>query len=598
LEVWKRETSGTWKLVEKAAWGKGRPARSVFKRLLAAPGRRLSRGTIQDDLWPDSENFELADKNIYNAISVLHRVVGKQLVKTCEAAYELAGQDLIWTDSDACEELLKAAENQGCTSIRAHPLLEQALGYLERGEFLEGESGVWVYRLRKKSEDLLRQCRVWLAESYEAQAKLLQAGLQYRAMLQQMPPDEEALQSWIQMLARHGKRQEALKCYRDVKNFVEAQGFSLSNELEQFAARLEEQSLQESASHSPLVQRSGNTQHSLTLPIWTDINLLSSIPITTTMSSEQLLALGEPLPISKETLHLFSALTETCRHLSEGNELRVAEQILWTYLPKVELLAQFPSEHREMAAGIASQGYLLAASLVGHRNDFHARRYFSEQALLYGEIAQDDTLQVAAFRQLAATFNYLGLPHKVMETYQHALSRIDNVPPLLRSCIYAALSGVCAQLRQKEDTDYFIGLAYENFGEHQGDETDFLRAINASQNLLIHWDGKNHLQFGRPHAAEKIFLRLDVLDPNVKLPKRIRIEAINNRAKMFIAVGNMEQACMYLESAVKIAVEIGSSLRLQEVAATFQSLKDTWPYEKRVQESGDLFIQYLINHIR
>ncbi len=59
---------------------------------------------------------------------------------------------------------------------------------------------------------------------------------------------------------------------------------------------------------------------------------------------------------------------------------------------------------------------------------------------------------------------------------------------------------------------------------------------------------------------------------------------------MFIAVGNMEQACMYHEVAVQIAVEIGSSLRLQEVAATFQSLKSTWPYEERVRKSNDLFI--------
>src|SRR5690242_5911824 len=46
LEVWKRETSGTWKRVEKGEWGKGKPARSVFKRLLAASGRRLSRSKI------------------------------------------------------------------------------------------------------------------------------------------------------------------------------------------------------------------------------------------------------------------------------------------------------------------------------------------------------------------------------------------------------------------------------------------------------------------------------------------------------------------------------------------------------------------------
>jgi DNA-binding SARP family transcriptional activator len=41
--------------------------------------------------------------------------------------------------------------------------------------------------------------------------------------------DEEALQCWLEMLYRHGKRQEALKCYQDMKDFVEAQGFTFSS---------------------------------------------------------------------------------------------------------------------------------------------------------------------------------------------------------------------------------------------------------------------------------------------------------------------------------------------------------------------------------
>ena len=300
--------------------------------------------------------------------------------------------------------------------------------------------------------------------------------------------------------------------------------------------------------------------------------------------------------IDQETLVHFATLTETCMNLSEGSQLEIAEHILWSYLPKVEAITQQSSEYQKQAAGIASQGYLIAASLVGHHNDLQARQRFSEQALIYGDLAQDNTLQVAALRQLAATFSYLKLPYQVMQTYQRALPFLDNVPPLLRSCIYAALSGVYAQFQQKQDAYHFIGFAYESFGEHQGDEPYFLRAINASQNLLIHWDGKNHLLLGEPRMAEQVFMQLDVLDPDMKLPKRIRVEAINNRARMFIAVGNMEQACMYLAVAVKTAVEIGSRLRLQEVATTFQSLKRIWPHEKKVRELGDLFIQHLVNH--
>jgi DNA-binding SARP family transcriptional activator len=236
LEVWKREASGAWRLVDKDDWGKGRPARSVFKRLLVAPGRRLSRGSIQDDLWPDTENFELADKNVYNAINQIRRVTGKDLVRTFETVYEMADQSVIWVDRDACEVLLKEAENWGYTSREALSLLEQALTYLERGELLEGESGIWVYGLRKKSEDMLKQCRCWLAQAYECQGKLWQAGEQYRALCAAMPPDEEALQHWMVLLNLQGKPQEALKCYQDVTADWEAQGYPPSEALQKMVA--------------------------------------------------------------------------------------------------------------------------------------------------------------------------------------------------------------------------------------------------------------------------------------------------------------------------------------------------------------------------
>lgn len=242
LEVWKREADRAWMLIEKKQWRDSKPARRVFKRLLAQPGRRLSRGRLQDDIWPDTD-FELADKYLYTAISVIHGIIGKQLMKTWEASYELAGQSVIWTDIDACGYLLKAAEDQGHTTVQALPLLEQALVYLERGEYLEREEGVWCHNFRARAEDMLKQCRYWLAEAYEAQGKCWQAGEQYRALCQSTPPDENALRVWMAMLARQGKVQNVLKCYQDMKAYVEAQGFSFSNELEQTIVSLHKQPL-------------------------------------------------------------------------------------------------------------------------------------------------------------------------------------------------------------------------------------------------------------------------------------------------------------------------------------------------------------------
>src|SRR5260370_29521571 len=86
LEVYKRDSSGTWKLVTQDKWKNSRPARSVLKRLLVQPGRRLSREQLADDVWSES-SVEPADTNVYNAISLIRGVIGKPLVKLRIAAY-------------------------------------------------------------------------------------------------------------------------------------------------------------------------------------------------------------------------------------------------------------------------------------------------------------------------------------------------------------------------------------------------------------------------------------------------------------------------------------------------------------------------------
>jgi hypothetical protein len=178
LAVATRDPAGTWKLVPKEKWKNSKPARSVFKRLLVQPGRRLARCTIEDDLWPQTDDFEFATKQVYNAISLIRAIIGKPLLTCWEAAYEVADQTLVWTDLDARDLLLKEAENHGRVSLEALAVLERALSLLERGELLEAEEGQWCYAFRKRTEDILTQCRLWLADTYQTQGKLWQAGQQ------------------------------------------------------------------------------------------------------------------------------------------------------------------------------------------------------------------------------------------------------------------------------------------------------------------------------------------------------------------------------------------------------------------------------------
>jgi len=239
LEV-ARRTSENWQVVPKEEWGKYRKAgRRIFGRLLAAPGRRLGQGRLLDDLWPESDS----QGNLNNGLTAIRNVIGEDLLSTIDVFYEVAGQDLVWVDVDACKILLKEAENQGGTTFQAIPLLEEARSYLERGECFEGEEGQWRYGLQAEPEAMLRQCRWWLAQGYEEQGKVWQAGEQYRALCTALPPNEEALRRWLEMLAQHGKRQEALKCFQDMTEIWEVQGYSLSEALQDVVLRAKQPAL-------------------------------------------------------------------------------------------------------------------------------------------------------------------------------------------------------------------------------------------------------------------------------------------------------------------------------------------------------------------
>ncbi len=314
--------------------------------------------------------------------------------------------------------------------------------------------------------------------------------------------------------------------------------------------------------------------------------LLSAQSLEQHLASLNLPSLNEPDP---EILPHFMALTETCQHLSEGNELQLAERILWSYLPRVEAIATLSFEQQHLAATIASQGYLLAASLAGHRNNLLERLRCSEQALLYAKLAQDRNLQVVALRQAIICFDYMGYPEQVLHLSRRAFPLLDDVSPLLRACMYAGISGAYAQLKQQREAERFINLAYEHFPEKTQNEPSYLHTI-CRYATLICFDGLNYLYLGQPYEAEKILARIDGLHPKMQIPVRVRVELLNYQIEVFIALQNMEQACTYLEEAVQAAREIGSARHLQESASLFQQMKVAWPHERKVWQLECLFV--------
>lgn len=301
-------------------------------------------------------------------------------------------------------------------------------------------------------------------------------------------------------------------------------------------------------------------------------------------------ALTKPVNIDESTLNQFQRLTEVCWHLTNGSELGTVEQILPTYLPKLIKLAQYPSEHQQSAASIAAHGYLLASRVAGHHNDLNARQSYSEQAFLYGQMAEDINLQVSALKQLAVTFDYKERPGKALEVYQQALQHVNKVSPLLRTRIYAGLAGSYAQCEQKQEALTFLSLAHEHFPDKPEDDPSFLHADCGYFTLLL-WDGLTHLDLNEPREALKTFILVDGLQPKIQLPERVRLEFLTYQATALLELRDLEQSSTYLEAAVKGALALGSESRYNEAFDVYKQMRLIWRYEPQVKVLGSLFVK-------
>jgi tetratricopeptide (TPR) repeat protein len=594
LEIWKKDPSGTWKLVSKDTWKKNKPARSVFKRLLVQPGRRLARSTIEDDVWAETENFELTIKNVYNAISLIRGIIGKSLLTCWDAAYEIADQTLVWTDLDACSALLKEAENRGQRSIQTIPLLEQAVTLLERGELLDGESGKWCYAFRKRAEDMLRQARLWLAESYEMQGKLWQAGEQYRAMILTDPSDEDALQHWLEMLIWHGKRQEVLKCFQAMKDFMETQGFPLSNELEQMVASLNKQHLLPMI--SPFLPFEGMLKKTYILENQ-EMQRASRRHVLQQILGVVTLAQFPQFPFSSlrvqnDSIEEFLSCCEenilACWRLMKGNEIAVVPSVLCTWLSPLEPFARQSTPYQKQCASLAVQGYIIAGLVRVLHRDYDGAEWCCKQSLEYSEIAQDPNLKVAALKHLATKYNAAGYYLKTLRTYQEALPFPEGTSPLLQSRISLGLALSYARCQEEQQAWHHYELAQESFPEHPEHDPSFSYA-DCGKSSLNHYGGLMYLAFGQPEKAWEVFQEVVQLQQQTVIPERTVIEIVNCKAEAAIAQKDLDRACAHLQEGVQGAVKLKSEKRFHDSVELYRKAQIIWPHEPALQVLEELF---------
>src|SRR5579872_4876143 len=457
FEVERRNEAGIWEMVDKAHWDRGY-ARSLFKRLLSSGGRPVDRLTLIDDLWPHLDTSELVERYLNDAAYQLRRVLRPAaILKTYGhgSGYALADQSLLWVDAGACEALLKEVEQRGRTSASALALLEQARTCFARGEFLEGESGLWVYPRRGTFERLQYRCHIWLAEAYEQQGMVGQAEMLYSQLLEHEPSDEEVLYRLLRLLHQQGMTHQAHRCFEETRNRLKHLGLHLSSATETAIKQLlsEPKSIERYGE-----QRTGSflAKPSLHLSLTQDIMgeqvlegatmdhlrrqfiqqslkavgtsvIASDIVFNVDMVERLSRVLTGPLCIDESILRYLEHRTASYWQDRHGAILASTDLIgyvLEHFQKTVELLERslLPAQRIQLCA-IASKTALLAGELLLDMGQYEQARRFDRVAITAAQEANDQTLEAISHGRMSLVWTY-------SKNYQQALINVEQARSL------------------------------------------------------------------------------------------------------------------------------------------------------------------------
>ncbi len=312
---------------------------------------------------------------------------------------------------------------------------------------------------------------------------------------------------------------------------------------------------------------------------------IASIPITFRFGSQKRRNISQ---LHEEFLPACAASIIACRHLINGNELVVVEQILSTYMPTLETLAQYESSYQRTAAELTSQAYRLKSLLAWHRLQRELSETYGKKAIDYARLSQVPNLLVAT-SLLYVTRD----AEKTLQIHQELLPDIESVSPFLQS---AAWMGAAWAYAQQQDEQMMMNCrerAYTFFPKQPHLDSSFFYGEFGHPWMLL-WEALSYRSLSQHMAiyemqAWNTFTQLSTPQPSQTVPARMSIEAINYQAEAAAKRNDLDLFCYYLEKGVKGAETVGSEKRRQEAFAAWKKALEKWPHEQRIVKLVELF---------
>jgi tetratricopeptide (TPR) repeat protein len=315
---------------------------------------------------------------------------------------------------------------------------------------------------------------------------------------------------------------------------------------------------------------------------------------------------GGPLTavIIEEFLSQCATSVTTCWHLMQGREFALVQQALTRYLPALSSWARQRSSHQQTSAYLASQGCLLMGLLSLHSlpkpQNYQQRLFYCTQAVEYARLSTDPILLIAALLQLANSHYDMGHLEKMLQTYQEAVSALDDfsekyhIPLLLSSKLQAGLAHAYAQHGKVQHALRALGEARELFPHEQEAAPVFL-TTDYGQYSRILFEGRTHLDLEKhapgdnhPHQAGNALAQIEIVSTNEYIPERHRVEILNQQALAAIKEGKLDEFEKYYLEGARGAQALASEKRRQEAFANWQAARKQWPHERSIVELADV----------
>lgn len=240
-------TTGTYKNLPLSSLG-GKYGRILLTSLLHSDARRVRRCDVLDRILTFTQNeaeiphemeagdghkeneqdaIRLASSRLKGAIRSLTALFTPStregvassyfLLEEEIECYQLAGQEKVWVDADACLALLTQAHQAFRSAHDPFPFIKQAADYFAGGSFLENEDGWWLAARRATLEERQHECFRWLVDLYQQQHRWWEAEQWLLRLLEQDPTDAGVLSRLIDLLLKQSKYEEAFVYVRALR---------------------------------------------------------------------------------------------------------------------------------------------------------------------------------------------------------------------------------------------------------------------------------------------------------------------------------------------------------------------------------------------